>query len=138
LARRVGLVRVSPAWRRARAAWQVARFAAYVRAGGWCEVCGAALSRDAYEAHHRLRRSQGGTDGPANLLALCPGPSGCHARVHDNPEWGLVNGWLVSSWGDPAREPVLIASRGWVLLTPGGYGRLLPQGPAGEPWWVPR
>jgi hypothetical protein len=94
-----------------------------VRSGGWCEVCGTALSRDAYEAHHRLRRGQGGTDALANLLACCPGLSGCHSRIHANPEWALANGWLVSSWGDPEREPVLVATRGVVLLTPQGYGR---------------
>lgn len=126
LLRRPRLVeRVSPGYVRAKAAWQVARFAAFRRAGGWCEICGTSIWREAYEVHHRRLRSQGGTDGLANLLALCPGPGGCHRRVHDNPEWGYANGWLVHSWADPAAVPVLIASqRAEVLLLPdGGYGR---------------
>ena len=47
----------------------------------------------ATEVHHRLRRSQGGTDTPDNLVALC---HDCHhVRVHGHPEAAFTAGWLV-------------------------------------------
>lgn len=41
--------------------------------------------------HHKLRRSQGGTDDPANTADLC---DACHAHVHANPAWSFRHGWL--------------------------------------------
>jgi hypothetical protein len=121
LHRRSGLASTSTQYRRAHAAWKVARFAAYRRSAGFCEICGVAIYRDAYEAHHRKLRSQGGTDAGSNLLALCPGPSGCHARIHMNPTWAKDNGWIVHPAADPALVLVLVAARGVVHLTDDGY-----------------
>jgi len=46
----------------------------------------------AVEVHHRLRRSQGGTDTPDNLVALC---ATCHhERIHGHPEAAYAAGWL--------------------------------------------
>lgn len=41
--------------------------------------------------HHRTRRSQGGTDDPANTVDLC---SPCHVHIHANPAWSYRHGWL--------------------------------------------
>lgn len=48
-----------------------------------CEVCGwkplPPLRTSAINAHHIVRRKDGGTDDPPNLAALCPN---CHAVAH--------------------------------------------------------
>jgi len=47
----------------------------------------------ATQVHHRLRRSQGGTDTPDNLVALC---ATCHhERIHGHPEAAFAAGWLL-------------------------------------------
>ena len=45
----------------------------------WCEGCGAFLTIDAAHCHHRVHRSQGGTNDINNLDLLC---QKCHARMH--------------------------------------------------------
>jgi 5-methylcytosine-specific restriction protein A len=52
--------------------WPAIASAAIARAGGRCQDCGA----PATDADHIRPRSQGGTDEPANLRALC---APCHA-----------------------------------------------------------
>ena len=42
-----------------------------------CAVCG----KQSVDIHHRVHRSQGGTDDIDNLVALC---RQCHADVHAN------------------------------------------------------
>jgi hypothetical protein len=64
-----------------------------------CEIC---TREQAAHTHHRKRRSQGGTDAPANLMRLC---FGCHERVHREPAWAYDNGYLVASWDDPVEVP---------------------------------
>lgn len=61
----------------------------YVRANGWCEVCG---TNPVQGVHHRKRRSQGGTNAMANLLGLC---SDCHDEIHKNPAWSYELGYLL-------------------------------------------
>jgi 5-methylcytosine-specific restriction endonuclease McrA len=61
------------------------------RAHGICEVCS---FRQSDQIHHKLRRSQGGTNHLANLVAVC---SDCHSHIHDNPAWSYQNGWLIRS-----------------------------------------
>lgn len=56
-----------------------------------CEICN---EHPATERHHKLRRSQGGTDDQSNTLDLC-GPD--HARIHANPEWAYEMGYLIRS-----------------------------------------
>lgn len=59
------------------------------RARGICEVCG----HERVEViHHRLRRSQGGTNDLENLLGLC---RGCHDDIHAHPAWALEHGYLL-------------------------------------------
>jgi 5-methylcytosine-specific restriction endonuclease McrA len=59
------------------------------RSNGVCELC---LSSPAVHPHHRLRRSQGGTNDLENLLAVC---SDCHALIHEQPTLSYRNGWLL-------------------------------------------
>ena len=40
-----------------------------------CEICGAV----SVDIHHKIYRSQGGTDEPENLVALC---RSCHEAAH--------------------------------------------------------
>lgn len=47
------------------------------RARGRCEMCGCHV--DNFEAHHILPLSKGGTNDPANGMALC---RSCHRRAH--------------------------------------------------------
>lgn len=44
------------------------------------------------EVHHIVRRSQGGTNDPSNLVTLCPHHH--HAVVHANPDFGRAVGLL--------------------------------------------
>jgi hypothetical protein len=53
-----------------------------------CEICG---EHAATERHHKLRRSQGGTDDKDNTMDLC---GWCHAEVHRNPEHSYREGYL--------------------------------------------
>lgn len=73
--------------------WHRSRLWCFDRAQGRCE---ARVSDDctgrAEHAHHRLMRSQGGSDDPSNLAALC---GACHAFVHLNPAWSYEYGWLL-------------------------------------------
>jgi 5-methylcytosine-specific restriction endonuclease McrA len=49
------------------------------RDGPRCRICG---SSRRLEKHHVLARSLGGRDEPANLIQICGGPDGCHAKRH--------------------------------------------------------
>lgn len=48
----------------------------------------------ATDRHHRLRRSQGGTDDAANTLDLC---RACHRWIHDHPADAYELGLLARS-----------------------------------------
>lgn len=87
------------------------------RAGGRCELCGEALG-PAWQAHHRKFRSRGGQDSVCNLVALHPM---CHRRVHGHSLWATEQGFIVSSYDDPASVPVALHLERWVLLTLHGY-----------------
>jgi hypothetical protein len=63
------------------------------RCSGLCEVC---LSEYGTQAHHKLRRSQGGTNALSNLLWVS---SECHRRIHDRPEWAYLVGFMTRSRG---------------------------------------
>ena len=56
-----------------------------------CVRCG----KPATQKHHRMRRSQGGTDDPVNLADVCVE---CHNWIHANPYEAYANGLLVPSW----------------------------------------
>lgn len=49
-------------------------------------------------AHHRLRRSQGGTNDPVNIMLVSPN---LHDWIHRNPLQAYKLGWLVHSYEDP-------------------------------------
>lgn len=107
LLRRTPLLRRKPI-RRARpgpSVPQAVRDALWLRSGGRCDLCGEMLSvRQVWHAHHRLRRSQGGLDELANLLALHPV---CHLTiVHGDPARAYEHGWLVRSAQDPGEVSV--------------------------------
>lgn len=105
-----------------------AREAVYMRCRGRCERCGRGLPGGifgAWEAHHRKRKSQGGSWALSNVIAL---HARCHNQhrdsVHDQPARSYDFGWLVRSGADPARVPVLImgwqSTGQWALLTDDG------------------
>lgn len=58
------------------------------RAKGRCEYCGRGVPLD---PDHVINRSAGGADDDANILMLCAGPEGCHARK----SWPYAKGRLV-------------------------------------------
>lgn len=67
------------------------------RCGGRCEARGHGdcVCSGRYEnAHHKRRRSQGGSDEPDNLLCVCLGH---HRWIHDNPEAAVELGFLIPS-----------------------------------------
>lgn len=95
LVRRTPLHRVSPlrSIRRGSRDYSTAREIVRDRAKGWCEIrLGGICEGRGVQAHHRLRRSQGGPDVPENLAWTC---AACHAFVHAHPEWSYRAGWLL-------------------------------------------
>lgn len=73
------------------------------RSGNQCEVRGEGCTHKAYEFHHRkLRRF--GDHTPENCLHAC---LACHHYIHANPELSYVMGWLVPSYKEPIKVPVL-------------------------------
>jgi hypothetical protein len=52
-------------------------------------------AKNGLQLHHEDKRSHGqgyrpqnmGVDAPRNLVLLCGGQDGCHAKVESNPEW---------------------------------------------------
>lgn len=59
-------------------------------------------SRDLH-VHHRVRRSQCGSDSPCNLITLC---ARCHRWVHDHPYAANRAGLLLRHGEDPELIPV--------------------------------
>lgn len=90
----------------------LARQVVRARSGGVCELDG---RTPATEMHHRQNRSQGGDWTAPNLLHLC---SAHHLHITTHPQAAREQGWFVPSWIDPARTPVWIFGREFVLLTP--------------------
>jgi len=87
------------------------------RDAGRCQRCGAVVLSAARSVHHRLARSRGGRDNPANLILLCgTGTAGCHGWVHAHPRQARATGLTVMTGRDPALVPVLTGPRGEVLL----------------------
>lgn len=88
-----------------------------VRDASLCVSC----SGRGLEKHHRRRRRENG-DGkahtPANGALFCGwgNHTGCHGRVHSNPQWARSKGYIVATGVDPATVPLWHFSRGWILL----------------------
>ncbi len=75
---------------------RAARLALLERSGGRCEARFSELCTGVgVHAHHRKRRSQGGTNDPANLIWTC---APCHTKVHQSPAEALVAGLLTPGW----------------------------------------
>ena len=64
------------------------------RAGGKCELAGVGLCSGRPHRHHKLRRSQGGTNDLDNLLYVCDAH---HEIIHRNPAWAYTHGYLTRS-----------------------------------------
>ena len=76
----------------------------FARDNHTCVVCGA----PATNVHHRLLRSRAPKDpllhNPCNLISVCgSGTTGCHGRIHANPQWAHKHGYMVHSWDEPER-----------------------------------
>lgn len=68
------------------------------RSKGRCEVkISHECTGKAEHEHHRMLRSQGGTDAVENILCTCVF---CHRFIHDNPAVASLLGWIVESWED--------------------------------------
>jgi hypothetical protein len=53
--------------------------------------------------HHRLRRSQGGTD--RHVVQLC---GNCHLGVvHAYPDWAYRHRWLLHAWSTDDGPPIV-------------------------------
>ena len=59
-------------------------------------IDGAQCEYRASHKHHIQRRSQGGSNDPENLLAVCAGPGtpDHHGFIHANPAWSYEHGYL--------------------------------------------
>ena len=94
------------------------------RAGGLCEGAIAGICLGKHETtHHRLKRGQGGTWAPSNLLGLCgDGTRGCHGLIEAHPSWANDRGlWIMAGDGDPDQVAVFMrwtqtAYLGWWVL----------------------
>lgn len=71
-----------------RAAMKVVR----ARSGGHCEMhMPHECTRIADHPHHRVRRSQGGSNDPQNIVHTC---FSAHRWIHDNPAQARLAGYL--------------------------------------------
>jgi hypothetical protein len=86
------------------------RFLVLERDGYACVCCGFSVIGKVYSLQHRKRRSQGGTNCPANLVTvLGDGSTGCHARIDSrvDPE-DEEKGYTVRSRRDPHVVSVMV------------------------------
>lgn len=77
--------------RKSDAEWRKARGEVLKRAVNRCEARRPRCMGEAAHVHHVLRRSQGGTNEPHNLLAVC---FRCHEWIHANPKEAAAAGLL--------------------------------------------
>jgi hypothetical protein len=89
---------------------QRGRAIVYERSQRTCEVCG----RPAHTVHHRVKRGQGGTWDPANLLSVCgDGTRFCHGWIEANPAHAMTLGLWVRSGTDPSTVPAYLHPHSW-------------------------
>lgn len=89
--------------RAAQRAYEAVKDEVLARSHGHCDRCGANITRDTWEPHHRQKRSRGGQDSLDNLEALC---HSCHEWTETNPFDATAMGHLVPSWSTPAEIPI--------------------------------
>lgn len=80
------------------------------RSGGICDLCGCHYTVATQHVHHRKLRSRGGDDSMANLVAVC---WSCHFSIHQSPAQATAWGFMVASWDDPAKVPILRHRKTW-------------------------
>ena len=75
-----------------------------------CVCCGRSVIGQVASIQHRKRRSQGGTNSPANLITvLGDGTRGCHARIDSRIDPAdEAKGYTCRSHEDPALVPVML------------------------------
>lgn len=92
----------------------------HARCKGYCEKCGLPLG-DSWALHHRKLRSRGGEDAVENFVAL---HHKCHNMatdsVHSNPAIATKEGFMVSTYSNPAECPVTLPDGRSVILTTDG------------------
>lgn len=60
-----------------------------------------------YSRHHRLLRSRGGNDSPANLVLLTgSGTTGEHGWIHQHPGEATVLGYMIPTGMKPEETPI--------------------------------
>lgn len=91
------------------------RWALWARCRGLCDVGGEPLSPRAWDPHHRVQTSLGGTDCPCNLLVVCRAH---HDLIHHPLRSKAAHdaGYLLRSHQDPAAQPVFLHGKRWVQL----------------------
>ena len=71
--------------------------------------------------HHRKLKSRGGKDSVANLIWV---HHGCHnmatESIHANPAYATDKGWMVASWDEPEKAPMVLPDGRIVLLQENG------------------
>jgi hypothetical protein len=92
------------------AAEKLCREATKARSEGMCEVCGV---KPATNVQHR--KGQGREWTIPNTIHCCGNgnASGCHGRIHQNPQWAWAWGYTVKQAYDPAEVPVWLNRHGW-------------------------
>lgn len=92
--------------KRASAEYTAAKKEIFAASNGACQahIEGVCVG-PAHHAHHLLRRSQGGTDEPSNLLPVC---FSCHDWIHTHPAEAREKGLLQSARVGNGREGVWI------------------------------
>ena len=98
------------------------KIAAFRRDVEACARCGAGLTFDRAQFHHRAPRGMGGTSLAAvgyasNCITLC---HTCHAWVESHRTLAELHGFIVRRPREPHTVPVKHATWGWVTLTING------------------
>ena len=76
------------------------------RSGGRCEAAVPGICMGAAQSvHHRIKRSQGGTWAPSNLLHVCgDGTIGCHGWIEHHPAKAREHGLDLPAGADTTTE----------------------------------
>ena len=97
------------------------------RAGNYCEYCDCP-AEETMALHHRKLKSRGGEDSVANLIWV---HHGCHNlktdSIHLQPKIAQKLGYMVHSWDDPAKVPLVRADGSVVLLEEDGTITLITE-----------
>lgn len=93
----------------------------FTRTCGYCERCGGGMEFETFAVHHRLLRSQGGTDSLSNLMGV---HHSCHngdtKSIHAQPHQAYNEGWMVRAGHDPRTASMRVPEGMRVLLRDDG------------------